>query len=163
VLTALGELAAAGSSPGGLGVLARRTLRTEAVAMLAVFGVSAALVTYAPPIDTASGPYSASVTLGPALLELTVEPARTGPNTVHMYLIDARTGVPFTQTRELAVSARLPGRQIGPIPLHAEVAGPGHYIVPSAPLTPGGAWKLQVTDRVSEFQEYTRTVKVPIQ
>ena len=29
-------------------------------------------------------------------------------------------------------------------------------------LTPGGTWELEITDRVSEFEEYSTTVKVPI-
>lgn len=162
VLPTLRRMAGAGASPGGVGVLARRTLRAESLAFLCVFGVTAALITYAPPIDAASGPFSASTTLGPAVLELTVEPARVGPNTVHLYLIDAKTGVQFTQTKELTASARLPSRGIGPLPLHANLAGPGHYILSSVELTPAGTWELELTDRVSEFQEYTRVVKVPV-
>ena len=60
------------------GLLARRTMRGELALMLCVFGVTAALVSYAPPIDAASGPFSTNTTLGPAELEMTVEPARVG-------------------------------------------------------------------------------------
>jgi hypothetical protein len=94
---------------------------------------------------------------------MTVEPARVGVNTVHLYLIDAKSGVQFTQTKELTATARLPAKGIGPLALHASLAGPGHYILNSAELTPGGTWQLELTDRVSEFQEYSKTVKVPIQ
>ncbi len=163
VIPGLERLAAAGATPGGIGVLARRTLRGESLLMLCVLGVTAALIGYAPPIDALSGPYSANTSLGPAELELTVEPARVGLNTIHLYLIDARTGGQFTQTKELTAAARLPAKGIGPLPLHASLAGPGHYIFNSAELTPGGAWQLEITDRVSEFQEYTKTVQVPIQ
>jgi copper transport protein len=162
VIPALSSIAAAGGSPGGVGMLARRTLRGESLLMLCVFGASAALVAYAPPIDAASGPYSTSTTIGPAELELTVEPARVGLNTVHLYLIDAKSGTQFTQTKELTVTARLPLKGIGPLPLHVSLAGPGHYILSAAELTPGGTWELALTDRVSEFQAYSQTVRVPI-
>jgi len=162
VIPALARLVGAGASPGGVGMLARRTMRAESLLMLCVFGVTAALITYAPPIDAASGPYSTSTTLGPAVLEITVEPARVGLNTVHLYLIDAKTGTQFTQTKELTATARLPAKDIGPLPLHASLAGPGHYILSSAELTPGGEWALDLTDRVSEFQAYSKTVNVPI-
>ena len=162
VLPALGRIAAAGSAPGGAGVLARRTLRGEFALMLAVFGVTAALIGYAPPIDAASGPVSVNTTLGPAELELTVEPARVGLNTVHLYLIDAKTGSQFTATRELTVKAALPSKGIGPLSLKVTPAGPGHYILSAADLSPGGTWELQFTDRVSEFEESTRDVKVAI-
>lgn len=162
VIPALKRIVDAGASPGGVGVLARRTMRGESLLMLCVFGVTAALITYAPPIDAASGPYSTSTSLGPAVLEMTVEPARVGLNTVHLYLIDAKTGTQFTQTKELTATARLPAKGIGPLTLQASLAGPGHYILSSAELTPGGTWELQLTDRVSEFQAYSKTVKVPI-
>ena len=89
-------------------MLARRTMRGELALMLAVFGVTAALISYAPPIDAASGPFSTNTTLGPAELEMTVEPARVGLNTVHLYLIDAKTGTQFTATKELTVTATAP-------------------------------------------------------
>jgi copper transport protein len=162
VIPMLTRLAAQLASPGAIGVLARRALRGELAVMLAVLGVTAALVSYAPPIDASSGPYSTNATLGPAVLEMTVEPARVGPNTIHLYLIDAKSGTQFTQTRELTVTARLPARGIGPLTLHARAAGPGHYIVESAVLSPGGTWSIELVDRVSEFEQHTRVVKVPV-
>ena len=99
VIPALRRIVGAGASPGGVGVLARRTMRGESLLMLCVFGVTAALISYAPPIDAASGPFSTNTTLGPAELEMTVEPARVGLNTIHLYLIDAKTGAQFTRPR----------------------------------------------------------------
>jgi copper transport protein len=148
--------------PGRSGVVARRTMRGELALMLAVLGVTAALVSYAPPIDLASGPFSTTTTLGPAELEMTVEPARVGLNVAHIYLIDAKTGAQFTATKELTVTAKLPAKGIGPLPLQANLAGPGHYVLSSAELSPSGTWQLQITDRVSEFDEYSKTIEVPI-
>jgi len=163
VIPALRRIVTAGQPPGSTGVLARRTMRGELALMLIVFGVTAALISYAPPIDAATGPFSTNTTLGPAELEMTLEPARVGLNTVHLYLINATTGAQFTATKELTATARLPAKGIGPLPLKANLAGPGHYILSSAVLSPGGTWEIQIIDRVSEFEEYSRTVKVPIQ
>ncbi len=162
VIPGLRRLVEQSQAAGGIGRMARRTLRSELALMGCVFGVTAALISYAPPIDTASGPFSANATLGPALLEMTVEPARVGLNTIHLYLIDAKTGTQFTATRELTVTARLPAKGIGPLPLHPIVAGPGHYVLNSAVLSPGGTWDIELVDRISEFEEFTRVVKVPI-
>jgi copper transport protein len=162
LLPALRRVVAAGQPPGASGVVARRTLRGELALMLCVFGVTAALVSYAPPIDAASGPFAANTTLGPAELQMTLEPARVGANTIHLYLIDAATGAQFTATRELTATAELPAKRIGPLPLRVTVAGPGHYILSSAVLSPAGTWQIRFTDRVSEFEEHTRTVRVPI-
>lgn len=162
VIPALERLLAGGRSPGATGLLARRTMRGELALMLAVFGVTAALTAHTPPIDAASGPFSANATLGPAELEMTVAPARVGPNTIHLYLFDAKTGAQFTATRELSVKAELPSKRIGPLTLEVTPAGPGHYILSSAELTPGGTWEIRFTDRVSEFEEFSRSVSVPI-
>jgi copper transport protein len=162
LIPALARIVAIERAPGEVGVGARRSLRGELALMLCVFGVTAALVGYAPPIDAAGGPFSANTTLGPAELEMTVEPARVGANTIHIYLIDANNGTQFTATKELTAQALLPAKGIGPLPLRVNLSGPGHYTLNSVALSPGGTWEIQLTDRVSEFEEYSRTVKVPI-
>jgi copper transport protein len=163
VIPGLERLVGDGQSPGGIGSLARRTLRGELALMLCVFGVTAALISYAPPIDAASGPFSINTSIGSAELEMTVEPARVGLNTVHLYLIDAKTGSQFTATKELTATARLPAKGIGPLVLKPILAGPGHYVLNSTVLSPGGTWEIEITDRTSEFEQFSRTVKVPIQ
>jgi copper transport protein len=162
VVPALRHLVGGGRPPGAVGGLARRTMRGELVLMVCVFGVTAALIGYAPPIDMASGPFSTNTTIGSAELEMTVEPAKVGLNTIHLYLIDAKTGAQFTATKELTATAKLPAKGIGPLSLKATVAGPGHYILNSTVLSPGGTWEIEIVDRVSEFEQYSRTVKVPI-
>jgi copper transport protein len=162
VIPALRRLVDAAQTPGVTGVLARRTMRGELALMLCVFGVTAALISYTPPIDADAGPFSVNTSLGAAELEMTLEPAEVGLNTAHIYLIDARTGTQFTHTKELTVTARLPSKGIGPLPLKAIPAGPGHYILNSAVLSPAGTWQIEVTDRVSEFEEHSRTIEVPI-
>jgi len=162
VIPALERLVGDGQSPGGIGALARRTMRGELALMLCVFGVTAALISYAPPIDAATGPFSTNTTIGQAELEMTVEPARVGLNTIHLYLIDAKTGAQFTATKELTANAKLPSKGIGPLQLKPILAGPGHYVFNSAVLSPGGTWDIEVIDRVSEFEQYNRVVKVVI-
>lgn len=162
VIPALRTIAAAALAPGGVGMLARRAIRGELALMVCVLGVTATLVSYTPPIDAQRGPFSANTTIGAAELEMTVEPARVGPNTIHLYLIDAKTGTQFTASKELTASAKLPAKGIGPLPLHASLAGPGHYVLDSAVLSPAGTWQIEIVDRVSEFEEHTRVLEVPI-
>jgi copper transport protein len=162
IMPALQRLARTGATPGGAGTLLRRTLRREGVAMLGVFGVTAALIAYTPPVDANSGPFSTTTTIGPAQLELTVDPARVGPNEIHLYLIDAKTGAQFTGTKELDVTASLPSKRIGPLAVTANLSGPGHYTLDTTTFAPAGTWQLQITDRVSDFNEYVKTINVPI-
>jgi copper transport protein len=162
IIPRLRRMVEGAAAPGSVGVLARRNLRGELATMLVVFGVTAALIAYTPPIDAASGPFSTTTSLGPTELEMSVEPAQVGLNTIHLYLIDAGDGAQFTKTKELTVTARLPSKEIGPLKLPVHSGGPGHYIVAGAQLSPGGTWDLEITDRVSAFDEFATTVSVPI-
>jgi copper transport protein len=120
------------------------------------------LIAYPPPIDSPPGPFSTTTRIGPAELELSVEPAQVGLNRIVVSLTDAKTGKPFTKTKEMTISASLSAKDIGPLKLRVERLSPGVFSVPDAQLTPGGTWKLEITDRVSAFEEYARTVAVPI-
>ncbi len=156
----------------GLGWLNRRRLaggrtirdvvRAEVALILAILGVSGVLVDGVPPVSAAAGPFSATKRLGPLDMQLTLDPARAGPNELHLYLFDARTGAPFTQSKELRLTARLPGENIGPLPLTMRRSGPGHFTADTVQLLPAGDWTLLVTERVSEFDQYETTLEVPI-
>lgn len=158
----LAELARTGAAPGGAGVVLRRALRAEVALLVAVLGVSAALVTYAPPATTAAGPYSTSAELGPAQLELVVDPARVGPNEIHLYLFDARSGAQYDRPEEVTLELILPEKSVGPLVPVVKKAGPGHYVAPRAEIVPTGEWTLTVRARVSEFEELRAELEVPV-
>jgi copper transport protein len=162
VVPALRELAAGGRPPGGAGRLLRRTLRAEVALVLVVLGVTSALVSYAPPSSASSGPFSTTTRMGPIELETTVDPARVGANELHVFLFDARSGAPYAKTKELTVEASLPSKGIGPLQATMHKAGPGHYVADTLQLAPGGDWRLTVVDRISDFDEYTKALKVPV-
>jgi copper transport protein len=151
----------AATTPGRAGLLLRRTLRAELALGIGALAVTGALSGYPPSVATASGPFAGTAILGPARAEVTVDPARTGPNQIHLYLFDRRTGAPFTRTKELTLTAGLPPR-IAPIPVAVHLAGPGHYVADSATLAVAGGWMLMLTDRVSDFDQYEAHLHVPI-
>jgi copper transport protein len=162
VIPKLRGLVASAAAPGAAGHLLRRTLRAEVALVLVVLGVTAALVSYPPPDSLAGGPFGGSATLGPLRLEATMDPARVGPNELHLYLLRASDGTPFAGTKELTVTLALPAKGIGPLPAKARPAGPGHFVVDTVQLVPGGDWRLHVTSRVSAFDQYDTTLKVPV-
>ena len=86
-----------------------------------------------------------------------------GSNEVHLYLFNRSDGRQYDRTKELTVRASLPGKRIAPITLDARRAGPGHYVITSATFGVAGDWRVEVAARVSEFDEYRSTVKVPIE
>jgi copper transport protein len=158
----LSRLAAAGDTPGRAGVLLRRALRTEIAVIVVVLGVTAALSSYAPSIDAASGPANLSGRIGPAQLEMTVDPARVGANQIHLYLLNPKDGSQFTGAKEVDVEAMMPSKGIGPLDQTATKAGPGHYIDSSAVLGVPGKWHLTVTVRTSEFDQFTKMFEVHV-
>jgi copper transport protein len=162
VLPRLRELAAKAATPGAAGRLLRRTLRAEVAFVVAVLGVTAALVSYPPPDTLASEPFDGKARLGPLTLEATVDPARAGPNEIHLYVLKASDGTPFDGTKQLTVTLSLPAKGIGPLPATARSAGPGHYVVDTVQLIPGGDWQMHVTSRISDFDEYDTALKVPV-
>lgn len=163
VIPRLRQIAAGGGPPAAAGRLLRRTVRAEVALIVVVLGVTAALVSYAPPTAVSSGPFSTSERLGPAQLELTVDPARVGSNEIHLYLFDAADGSQSTSTQELELQLYLPDKDIGPLSARPRKAGPGHYVVPAAAFGVAGSWQVKVTNRVSDFDEYATTIDVPIE
>jgi copper transport protein len=157
----LKKIAAGGEPPGRAGLLLRRALRAELALLAIVIGVTAALASYAPPVTAQSGPFSTEALVGPIQLELSVEPATVGANEIHIYLFDAKSGAPYTRVKELTVTAALPEKGIS-LPLQPQLSGPGHYTIPSAPLNAGGDWELELTARVSAFDEFSKTVEAPV-
>ncbi|MGN6274743.1 MAG: copper resistance CopC/CopD family protein [Solirubrobacterales bacterium] len=157
----LNRLAAQGESPGRVGVNLRRAVRGEVALLVVVLGVTAALASYAPPVTAQSGPFSSETLVGPIQLEMSVEPATVGANEIHLYLFDAKSGAPYTKVKELQVSAALPEENIS-LPLQPQLAGPGHYTVPDALFSAKGTWKLALAMRVSAFDQFEKTVEVPI-
>ncbi len=148
----------------GFGALHRRsvrrvTLRAELAVGIAVIGVTGALATYAPGKVAAAGPVSASVVVGPARAEVTVDPATPGPNELHLYLFDRRTGAQWDEPKELTASVTRGGLRL---PVDLRKAGPGHYVANRATFPKRGEWTLQLTARVSDFDQYEAKVEVPV-
>jgi copper transport protein len=158
----LKAFAAAGQPPGSAGAGLRTSLRGEVALLAVVIGVTSLLVSYAPATSSSSGVFSAAKTLGPLELQMTVDPALTGLNAMHVYLTNAKDGSQFTGTKEFRVGLSLPDKNIGPLKANAQKAGPGHYVITGASFVPGGKWQVRITDRVSEFDEYDTTIDVPI-
>ncbi len=159
----LRAIAAAGRSPAAAGVAVRRALRAEVALIAVVLGVTAALSGYPPSTVQASGPVSRTTTIGPAQLQVTVDPATVGANEIHLYLLDPRDGSQWDRAKEVRLAVRQPDKGIGPLPVALSKAGPGHYVTSgSTPLAVPGDWTLDLTVRVSAFDQYEQQIEVPI-
>jgi copper transport protein len=156
-------LRASTGTPGAAGVLLRRVLRAELAVAVVVLGVTGALAGYQPADTVSAGPFSGTAQLGPARMELTVDPARAGANELHLYLFDRRTGAQWDRPKEVRLQATLPDEGVEPISLEPRKAGPGHYVAAAATFAPAGDWRLTVIARVSDFDEFRTQVTIPIE
>ena len=160
-LRRLGARLSEGRSPAGAGVELRRAIRAEVALIGAVLTATAVLAATSPPA-VGEGPFSGSAELGPANLELTVDPARRGSNQIHLYLFDSATGAQFEGIKELGVTAALPDAGVTALEQEVRPSGPGHYVVRGAELAIAGDWELEVTVRISAFDQYETTFEVPV-
>ena len=71
------------------------------------------------------------------------------------------TGAQWDEAKEVRVKLIQPDEQIE-LDADARKGGPGHYIVDGAVFSTGGTWEVQIAARVSEFDEYAKTIEVPI-
>jgi copper transport protein len=161
-LPALTANANAEEPPGHAGAVLRRTLRFEVGLIAGVLVATAVLAATAPLAATTEGPYSTSAELGSASVDVTVDPATVGDNEIHIYLFEGETGAQYDATKEFGAEASLAAQDIGPLELETRKAGPGHYVVRGAPLGVPGDWTLELSSRVSAFEEHRTDVEVPI-
>ena len=139
-----------------------RAIGLELALLLVVVGVTTALVAEPPAKAQAaasSGPVSREGKVGPYTYEVTIDPARVGPNSVHVYLLD-RTGQ-LAHVDEVGLSATLPEVDVGPLEFRTTPAGHGHATaVAELPLP--GAWILQLDVRKGDFDEWSAVIDLPI-
>ncbi len=62
----------------------------------------------------------------------------------------------------MSLDASLPAEDIGPLDLDIEKSGPGHYTAPDAVLGVPGTWELELSGRVSRFEDLTGSVEIDV-
>ena len=143
----------------------RRFLRAagvELAIMAAIVGVTAVLVTEPPAKASVTAPklVNAFVPIGNLEVNYTIEPARTGPNTIHLYFFKP-TGEP-ANVDDAKMSATLPSENVGPIAIPLQKIVPSHYTTPAGVFPQAGDWQVLIEARRGEFEALTQTVTVPI-
>lgn len=141
----------------------RQTVRLEALALIAVVGITSVLVVTTPARDRdAAGVVEEVVQVGSAgSVQLVVSPARAGFNEIHLYTFDP-SGRPAEIAQELTVELTLPAAQLGPIEREATRAGPAHFQLSGSDLAVGGQWVITIRLRVDRFNEAAGTITVPV-
>ena len=135
-----------------------RSVRREILVAAAVVALTTALVVEPPARVALARPFASILTEGDTILQLTVEPARTGPNDIHMYFFTANGQAPAAvdAVEVEASTTTIPARR-----LQVSFVTPDHVSAYGASLTAPGAWKLVVT-AVRAGAATTFTLEVPI-
>lgn len=154
------------AAPGGVGadddVVAgyRRAVRVETVLGVAILAVTALLVNAQPARSALAQPYSEELVAGDLLIDLTIDPAKAGPAEVHVYTLESTGAV--ARVEELTMTMSLPERDLGPLAVPLQRAGPGHFSAYDVQVPLPGEWTIEVTALVDEFTEATASDTVRI-
>ncbi|MGX1131701.1 copper transport protein [Streptomyces glaucescens] len=137
----------------GVAVLLITTLLTGTLPGRAETEAAAAgQTTVLPPTTTTTVPFDVGSPGGSGKVQITLDPARTGENSVQAVVFGADGGV--ATVPELRLTFTLPAQDIGPI--DAELADRGGYwATDSLDLPVPGRWTMRTTVRLSEFDQVT--------
>ncbi|MCW2534296.1 MAG: putative Copper resistance protein CopC, partial [Blastococcus sp.] len=143
----------------------RRSVLVELAVAAVVLALSAVLVGLPPARAAVAQPVDALLPLqsatGPSgSVQVSIDPARPGPNTLHVYLFDD-TGR-LTQPAGISVSLTEANQQIGPLDVALQPAGPGHYVSEAMDIPGPGTWTLSVSVRLDEFTATTASTDFPV-
>lgn len=127
-----------------------------------MLAATAVLVRSPPPASLDAGPAEPKLDLGPMRLEMSIEPAATGPNDFHLYFFDRRTGAQLDRVKELTLRLRQPEKGIGPIKVSVPRKSFAHYELQDEPLGVAGEWEVQVDARVSEFDLFSARTRIEV-
>lgn len=139
------------------------TMRFEAIGMVVILGLTGVLVNAIPSrtVESQRALFSGTAHLASDTVNLVIDPARTGPTALHLYLLDGQ-GRPDSKVKSVNVQLTQKQLGIGPIERALQKAGPGHYLTNGNLFTVPGTWTVTAEVRVDEFTENTATVEVKI-
>jgi copper transport protein len=138
----------------------RRTIGAEVALAAAVLAVTSLLVASAPAIAEVTKPFNATITQGDRLASITVDPARTGRNTMHVYI--STPGGALDKAQDVTVRITLPSRDLGPIPVPVEDAGPNHVLSDNLQLPFAGDWQVEILAVFGQNEQVRFATTMPV-
>jgi len=129
----------------------RMTVAAEVGLAAVVLAVTSILVASSPAATEVAKPFNATITQGQRLASITIDPATTGRNTLHIYI--STPGGALDKADEITVRMTLPERDLGPIPVPVEAAGPNHVTTNNLQIPYPGTWQMEVLTRFGDFQQ----------
>ncbi|MFE1443264.1 copper resistance protein CopC [Streptomyces sp. NPDC058739] len=109
--------------------------------------------------STATVPFDVGTPGGRGRVQVSLDPARAGANSVQAVVFGPDGG--FATVPELRISFTLPAQELGPIDARLTDRG-GYWATDDVTLPLAGTWTMKVTVRVSEVDQVTESTKVRI-
>lgn len=155
----------------------KRTLRSavgaEALLAIGVLAVTAVLVNTEPgrsaydreqaakpQTASVSTPFDAGGTSGKGIVDVTVDPARQGANTLDVFVRDPLRNP--ADPPEVTVSIALPDKQIAGIDVPLEHIGPGQWRAQGVAMPMAGTWQVTVAVRTTDIDRAVVTVPLKV-
>ena len=141
-----------------------RTIRAEAVLLVAVVALTA-IVVNVPPARTAVVAKTDRVDITQQVdtgnVQLSVDPAIVGPNTVAVRYTDG-TGQPINVANSMSIEFSQPSAGLEPITRQVPASEPGVFVIQGNELSIPGTWTITIAVRTGDFTEQRTSFEVPV-
>jgi copper transport protein len=94
------------------------------------------------------------------LVDVTVDPAKTGPAAFHFYTLNPQGGQ--QEVQDLTASLTLDSQDVGPLAIPVQRAGPSHFSAYNFNIPLKGEWKLEVKALLTDIDEATVSTTIPV-
>lgn len=145
----------------------RRSVLVEVLLAVVILAVTAVLVGTPPARSSVTEPVDVTLplqgntdTAAARSVQISVAPAGTGPNSLHVFVFDEAGQL--TQPQDVSVTLTEAEQEIGPLDVELVPAGPGHYIADGMSIPTPGTWTLAVAVRLDEFTATTASTTFPV-
>ena len=141
-----------------------RTIRAEAVLLVAVIALTA-IVVNVPPARTAVVATTERVDttqrVDTGTVQLSVDPATVGPNTVAVRYAD-ETGQPVNVANSMSIEFSQPSAGLEPITRQVPASEPGVFVIQGNELSIPGTWTITIAVRTGDFTEQRTSFEVSV-
>ena len=141
-----------------------RTIRAEAVLLVAVLALTA-IVVNVPPARTAVVAKIDRVDITQRVdtgnVQLSVDPAIVGPNTVSVRYTDG-TGQPINVANSMSIEFSQSSAGLEPITRQVQASEPGVFVIQGNELSIPGTWTITIAVRTGDFTEQRTSFEVPV-
>lgn len=138
----------------------RRSVFIEVVIAVVILGVTALLVNTPPGRAAESAPFADVFDGDEISLDVLVNPADVGPNTIHATALSPAGA--SIDVQEMELTLRQPGREIAPIDVPLERLGRGHYVAYDFQIPIAGDWVLTASALLDDTNQAVVEGEIPI-